>query len=489
MKNQKKRILLAIRSKIILGFIILSLLTSCIVGFIIYQEINSYENQKIREEARRMAVIGASMIDGDLHQQIRPGDENTEVYQQFLKKLRQLKKDSGVVYLYTLAPFDSKNLVFVLDTDDSDAQAPIGKKYPYDAEMKETFAGKPSYTEAAYTDEWGTFISGYGPVYNSGGKIVAIVGADFSLQDVKNMERRVMLFIITGIIISVLLSVLLALFISQRISQPIDGALGDLGEGVRKLTAIFPLILGSSQEWVVGNNQIASAISETSASLELSKTMINQNTERTREAASLSSQTKTAADQSNQYMNEMLQSMWDIRKSSEQLAKIIKIIEDIAFQTNILALNAAVEATRAGEFGSGFAVVAEEVRVLAQKSAQAAKDTTDIIENNMSLSENGMGITERLNEILSRINRYAHQVNSLMDEIATESKNQAKGVSQINQAITQVETVIHHHSATAEKGASASRELDAQTTLLKRTLDQLILLVKGAKKHTKNDMR
>ena len=178
-------------------------------------------------------------------------------------------------------------------------------------------------------------------------------------------------------------------------------------------------------------------------------------------------------------MSEMMDSMNEIKKSSDQIAKIIKVIDEIAFQTNILALNAAVEAARAGDAGMGFAVVAEEVRNLAQRSAQAAKDTAAIIESNIELSEKGVNVARKVGESLSEINVQARKVNELMDEIAAASLEQSQGISQINKAISQMEKVTQQNAANAQESASASEELSSQAQNLRSITQQLVMLVNG----------
>jgi methyl-accepting chemotaxis protein len=193
----------------------------------------------------------------------------------------------------------------------------------------------------------------------------------------------------------------------------------------------------------------------------------------------LSDQAKEAVDKGNREMREMAESMNEIKKSSDQISKVIKVIDDIAFQTNILALNAAVEAARAGEAGMGFAVVAEEVRNLAQRSAQAAKDTAAMIENNIELSDRGVNVTQRVQEALNEVTAQAKKISELMAEIAASSQEQSQGISQINSAIAQMETVVQQNAANAEESASASEELSAQAQNLKEMVRQLVILVYG----------
>jgi methyl-accepting chemotaxis protein len=179
-------------------------------------------------------------------------------------------------------------------------------------------------------------------------------------------------------------------------------------------------------------------------------------------------------------MVEMTEAMAAIDSSSAEVAKIVKNIDEIAFQTNILALNAAVEAARAGEAGAGFAVVADEVRSLAQRSAAAAKETAEKIEAAIASSRNGSQSCDKVRESLTQIASKVSSTDTLVGEIATAAREQAQGIEQINTAITQMDQVTQSNSASAEESASAAEELDAQAASLKDMVGRLRQLVGGA---------
>ncbi len=240
-------------------------------------------------------------------------------------------------------------------------------------------------------------------------------------------------------------------------------------------------LASASQEVSDGSNEQAASIEETSASMEETTSMVQKNAENTKIASELSEKTRKSANIGASKMNAMVKDMKDIEESSNQISKIIKVINDIAFQTNILALNAAVEAARAGDAGQGFAVVAEEVRNLAQKSSEAAKNTSEIIEKNIQLSTKGANVSEEVKESLDDIIIEIEKVNKLVAEIAASSNEQIGGTTQVNNAMTNIEQVVQKNAAAAEESAAAAEELQAQANELENVVHRINMLVKGAK--------
>jgi methyl-accepting chemotaxis protein len=202
--------------------------------------------------------------------------------------------------------------------------------------------------------------------------------------------------------------------------------------------------------------------------------MTKRNAEGAQTAKTLIGETRLTADTGAADVEKMTSAMDEVKASSEQITKIIRTIDEIAFQTNILALNAAVEAARAGEAGAGFAVVADEVRNLAQRSAQAARETADKIEDGLKKTQNGVQISSRVAVSLNEIAAKVREMDRLVAEIATASTEHTQGVAQINSAVAQMDKVTQSNAATAEETASASEELSSQAASLKQEVVRLI---------------
>ncbi len=224
-----------------------------------------------------------------------------------------------------------------------------------------------------------------------------------------------------------------------------------------------------------GATESAASIEEISASISQMAGQTKDSAQNADQANKMSAETKALAVRGNNQMGEMVDAMGQIRVAGENIRKIIKVIDEIAFQTNLLALNAAVEAARAGQHGKGFAVVAEEVRNLAARSAKAARETTELIENSVEKTERGTVIADQTSQALHEIVQGVTKVSDLIQEIAAASSEQSHGITQVNQGLGQIDQVIQQTTATAEQSAATSEELSGQADLLKNMLAQFTL--------------
>ncbi|MCL2219777.1 MAG: methyl-accepting chemotaxis protein [Chitinispirillia bacterium] len=261
----------------------------------------------------------------------------------------------------------------------------------------------------------------------------------------------------------------------DTVVQSLDEAMSHVAEAVSQVSSASGEISGGAQSLAEGANQQASSIQEISSSLEEMSSMTKLNAENSTHAKTLVNQAGVSVNEANEAMKRMATAIHEIKTSSDNTAKILRTIDDIAFQTNLLALNAAVEAARAGEAGKGFAVVAEEVRNLAMRSAEASKNTADMIEESVKNADGGVRITEEVARALETTTARAAKVSDLIAEIAAASTEQAQGVDLINTAVTQMNSVTQQNAANSEESASAAEELSSQAEELSQMVSSFNL--------------
>ncbi len=261
----------------------------------------------------------------------------------------------------------------------------------------------------------------------------------------------------------------------ERILTSLNGTLLQINQASQQVASGSDQVASGAQSLAQGSTEQASSTEELSATINEISLQTRQNARNAQMANTMVNATMKEIDNGNRQMQLLVSAMGDISKTSNQIGKIIKTIDDIAFQTNILALNAAVEAARAGAAGKGFAVVAEEVRNLAGKSAEAVKDTTALIESTIQAVQNGTSTVDATEKSLALIVEKAQSVSSLVSEIAEASNAQAAAVMQTTQGINQISSVVQSNSATAEESAAASEELSGQAAMLEQLIGQFRL--------------
>ena len=288
-------------------------------------------------------------------------------------------------------------------------------------------------------------------------------------------SRLLIMLAIVGCLLVGAMFVIVVLGINRSLRRSIN----ELADGADRVAAASDQVASASQSLAQGASQQAATIEETSASAEEINSITRVNGERLDSAASAVGRSQEKFLSTNKTLDGAIDAMGKIGSSSDKISRIIKVIDEIAFQTNILALNAAVEAARAGEAGMGFAVVADEVRNLAQRCAQAARDTSGLIEDSIGRAQEGSAKVDEVAAAIRAITEDAGQVGTLVTEIHASGREQTRGMEQIGKAIAQMEQVTQSNAATAEESASAAEELSSQAGSLKTIVSQLTAMVSG----------
>jgi len=285
---------------------------------------------------------------------------------------------------------------------------------------------------------------------------------------------------ITGILLALSAAIgIVIVFVVRGINTLLSSSVVELAESAEQIAAAANQVSSSSQSLAQGSSEQAATIEETSSvSVEINS-MAQRNTENSKQTAGIVTDSEAGFQKANNSLSEMVVAMEGISTSSQKISKIIKVIDEIAFQTNILALNAAVEAARAGDAGMGFAVVADEVRNLAQRCAQAAKDTTDLIEDSIEKSDSGMTKVDQVAIAIREITAQSAQIKTLVDEINLGSIEQSRGIDQISTSIGQMEQVTQSSAANAEETAAAAEQLSAQAKAMKDVVARLRSMVQS----------
>ncbi len=319
-------------------------------------------------------------------------------------------------------------------------------------------------------------------------KFIAQINAMINFQDEltqKTIEAgggayasaRLFMIALSGIAIAA--GMFIAFFLARSITHPIHRVVKGLREGSEQVATGSAQVATASHALAEGASEQAAGIEETSSSVEEMSSMTRQNAENANQANTMMAETSRVVDEANHSMMELTQSMKEISAASEETAKIIKTVDEIAFQTNLLALNAAVEAARAGEAGAGFAVVSDEVRNLAMRAAEAAKNTADLIEGTVKKIKHGSDTVAKTNEAFAKVASGAKKIGALVEEISAASMYQAKGIDQINKAVLEMDKVVQKNASSAEESASAAMEMSDQAEKMKAFVQELIAVIGG----------
>ncbi len=473
-------------TKVSLQVKIIVLLAVLIVGglsCIIY--LNGVDQEKsVKEEVRKSSHIIADAVFNGLIYPMAQGDNET-----VRKELVDLKKHlrGGEIFIFgrdkgaTFASEQSKVGTDLLkEIKSTELTQAVG-------ELLQT--GKTS--ERVY-EEWiggKPYLTLVQPILNEGkcqqchpGN-EAVLGGMMMRQSLETMyasirQQKYKSFLV-GLVGCLFTLIVIYFVIAKLVTQPLKRVIGELTQNADQVLASADLVASASQTLAEGATEQAAGIEETSASLEEMSSMTMKNAENAGQADRLLQEANSAVARANKDMAGLTHSMAEISRASEETSKIIKTIDEIAFQTNLLALNAAVEAARAGEAGAGFAIVANEVRNLALRAAEAAKNTAVLIEGTVHKVREGSELVTRTNGDFLEVATLTEQSCSLVAEIVEASREQAQGIEQISRAVVEIEKVVQENAAGAEESAAASQELNQLADGMSGVVTALASLVGG----------
>ncbi len=317
------------------------------------------------------------------------------------------------------------------------------------------------------------------PLIIDGGNTAGYVRIVVSKRGISAQARKYKWYIILAGLAIILIGVIIAYWISRNVLSVMKHITSQMDTGAEQAATASGEVASASQSLAQGSAQQASAIEETSSALNEMASMTQQNADNAKHADCLMRDTSGVIGRADESMNRLTLAMGDITEASRETSKIINTIDEIAFQTNLLALNAAVEAARAGEAGSGFAVVADEVRNLAMRSAEAARNTSTMIESTIKKIKDGAELAAGSNQAFTEVAESASKVAELVSEIAASSVEQARGIEQVNSALSEMDKITQQNAASAQQSASSSQYLDELAKQMKRFVARLVSLVSG----------
>ncbi len=330
------------------------------------------------------------------------------------------------------------------------------------------------------------YLAAYDPILDARGEVIGILFIGIPQSEINalaaanmgDLLRNIAFGFIGVLSVASVVTVIFASRLSRKFQIVVDhlsGSASDVGSASNQVAS-------ASQSLAEGASEQASSLEETSSSLEEMASQTRQNSENAEQAEKAMKETAKIVESGVASMDRMSAAIGEIKASSAETSKIIKTIDEIAFQTNLLALNAAVEAARAGEAGKGFAVVAEEVRNLAKRSAEAAQNTSELIERSQGNADNGVSVTDEVSRQLLSIKESSAKVNTLISEIAAATKEQGQGIEQVNIAVSEMDKVVQQNAADSEESASAAEEMSAQAAEMERMVAELEAMVGTARK-------
>ncbi len=417
-----------------------------------------YLSANIKADQRQVIILAAKQETNSLKDQVRALESDTQV---LLRKLDEISQVSGRSDVRSTAE-EAKMVMQAWLSNDWRKTRELAEKTQTLEAVEASEAGRAQLERAG----------------SLAANIVAKESEKFQAnnEQAKDAYRSLQMLSLITLIVGIGVAAGVG-FIVHNVYTTLKVSASKLSAGAEMVMAAAGQMSGSSQSLSQSATEQAASLEETSASVEELALMTRKNADATTEVVGHLKEVDARAMESNEALHDMVTAMAGIQDSSRQVSKIIKTIDEIAFQTNILALNAAVEAARAGAAGMGFAVVADEVRSLAHRSAQAAQDTTALISESISRAQSGTGSVERLTTSIASITQSVANVKRLADDVSVASRQQSAGIEQVSRAIIELEKSTQAIAGTAEEGAAASEELTAHSETVMGVVGQLEVLV------------
>jgi methyl-accepting chemotaxis protein len=367
---------------------------------------------------------------------------------------------------------DNKGMIIVHPEKELMMKTNIGDLKGMESVATQMIASQEGIQECPYKGD--DKIVAFAPIQAAQWGVGLVISKKELMSPIRNMRNIIML---AGIIIIAMAASIILCTVQRSISTPINRIVDNLSEGAQQLSSASAEISSASQMLSEGASEQAASIQESSSSMLEISSRTKKNADNADQADNLMKESNEVVLKANRSMGELSSAMEEISKTGEETAKIIKTIDEIAFQTNLLALNAAVEAARAGEVGAGFAVVAGEVRNLAMRAAEAARNTSNLIDGTVRRIKQGSDLVTKTGEAFSEVAKGTHKVGELVSEIAISSREQAQGIEQVNKAVEGMDKIAQRNAANAEESASTSEELSAQAVQMKDIVSALVKLV------------
>ncbi|MCB2181936.1 MAG: hypothetical protein KQH63_07915 [Desulfobulbaceae bacterium] len=319
----------------------------------------------------------------------------------------------------------------------------------------------------------------YLPILDGNKQFFGSMGIFKDITKEVEKQKRNLIFSASLIFSAVLFALIIAMYVIRSIITPFNLSIKHINDSAVNVSLASQQIASGGQELAEGSSEQAAALEETAAAMEEMASMSRRNADNSSSAEKLIQETYSVVIAANESMTGLTSSMEDISKSGEEASKIVKTIDEIAFQTNLLALNAAVEAARAGDAGAGFAVVADEVRNLAMRTAEAAKNTADLIDGIVSKIDTGSILVGKTNDNFIQVSGCTQDIVGLIEEISTASKSQADGIAQVNKALSEMDVVVQRIAANAEEFSGASEEMNLQVEQMEKAISEMKMLLIG----------